>query len=270
VTDPDLLSDGVVRHELHDGVAHVQLNRPNDANGMNLELLEGLHRAIVRCHADDRVEAVLLSGAGKNFCAGGDVPEFDSRGEDLSAYLRETTYHLAAAVNGLISLPVPVVTVVQGFAAGGGGFGLVCASDIVIAADSARFFTGATRVGMVPDAGTTVTLTQIVGLRRAMELVLTNRQVSAQEALDIGLVTRLAPAETLLEDGWALARSLAEGPTHSLGAAKRLLWEGVGASVEARLAAEAAAVARLGAAPDGREGLAAVIARRDPSFARGR
>src|SRR6201998_4284755 len=136
-----------------DGIARSRLNRPEASNGLNVELLKALHEAILRCHADASARVVLLSGEGRNFCAGGDVHTFESKGADLPQYLREATAWLQLATSALIQLRVPVVTPGQGFAAGGGGLGLVCASDIVVAAESAKFFSGAVRGGLAPGGG---------------------------------------------------------------------------------------------------------------------
>src|SRR6202140_1065011 len=133
-----------------DGIARLRLNRPEASNGLNVELLKALHEAILRCHADPNARVVLLTGEGRNFCAGGDIHTFESKGAGLPDYLREATAWLQLATSPLIQLRIPVVTAVQGFAAGGGGLGLVCASDTVVAAASAKFFSGAVRVGMAP------------------------------------------------------------------------------------------------------------------------
>jgi len=249
-----------------DGVARVHLNRPEASNGLDVELLRALYDALMMVHGDARTRAVLLTGEGANFCAGGDVKTFASKGEQLPDYLREATAWLQSCAAALIHLRAPVVTAVQGFAAGGGGFGLVCASDLVIAGESAKFLLGATRVGMAPDAGGSVTLARLVGLRKAMEIVLTNPVLSAHEALDMGIVTRVVPDDTLLDQARTLARELASGATLALAASKRLLWEGVGAGVDARLPEEARTVSELAGTADAREGLAAVIERRPPRF----
>jgi len=155
---------------------------------------------------------------------------------------------------------------VHGYAAGGGGFGLVCASDLVVAGESARFLPGATRVGMAPDAGTTVTLPRLVGLRRAMEILLTNPTLSAAEALDLGIVTRVVADDGVRAEAEALANDLAAGAPLALAETKRLLWNGVGRSVEECLPDEARTVSVLSGTADAREGLAAVIERRPPAF----
>lgn len=249
-----------------DGVAQLRLNRPEASNGMDVPFLQALHAAIMRLHGEPRVRAVVLSGEGKNFCAGGDVKTFASKGEALPDYLREATAWLQLATSALIRLRPPVIASVHGFAAGGGGLGLVCAADLVVAGESARFMSGAARVGMAPDAGSSVTLTQLVGLRKAMEILLANPVLTAAEALDIGLITRVVPDDDLAAESLALARTLAAGAPHALAATKRLVWDGVGAGVESRLAEEARTVAELAGTPDAREGLAAVIDRREPKF----
>ncbi|MGX1331210.1 enoyl-CoA hydratase/carnithine racemase [Bradyrhizobium elkanii] len=176
------------------------------------------------------------------------------------------TAYLQNAVTGLLRLEAPVISSVQGFAAGGGGFGLVCASDIVIAAESAKFLAGATRVAMAPDAGVSVTLSRLVGLRRAMSILLTNPVIPAAEALQMGIVTRVVPDAELAEASLALARELAAGAPKALAATKRLVWAGTGTSIEQCLSEEARTVAELSGMADAREGLAAVIERRQPVF----
>ena len=233
---------------------------------MNVELLRALHEGVLRCLGEPRVRAVLLTGEGEHFCAGGDVKDFASKGERLPEYLREATSWLNLAAGGLIGLEVPVIAAVQGFAAGGGGLGLVCAADIVIAGESARFMSAATRAGMAPDAGTSVTLSRLVGHRRALELVLTDKVINADEALEIGLITRVVPDEELIDAATALGRELATKATLALGATKRLMWAGLGRSVEDGLPDEARTVSELSGTEDAREGLAAVIEKRKPEF----
>lgn len=249
-----------------DGVARLELNRPEASNGMNVPLLKSLHEAVLACHADPVVRVVLLSGAGRNFCAGGDVKTFDAMGARLPEYLREATAWLQLATSALIQLRVPVVAAVQGFAAGGGGLGLVCASDIVVAGRSAKFFSGAVRVGMAPDGGSSVTLTQLVGLRQALRILLTNPTLSAAEALEIGLVTEVVDDGEIMDRAEAVARELRALPVQALSATKRLVWSGVGQSVEQRLAEEARSVSELSGTADALEGLRAVIERRPARF----
>ena len=258
--------DAPVVLTVDNGIARLRLNRPEASNGLNVEILKALHEAILACHADPAVRVVALTGEGRNFCAGGDVKTFESKGDQLPDYLREATAWLQLATAALIQLRVPVVTAVQGFAAGGGGLGLVCASDIVIAGRSAKFFSGAVRVGMAPDGGSSVTLAQLVGLRHALRILLTNPTLTAEEAAQIGLITEVVDDDALGARADELATQLAQLPTAALSATKRLVWSGVGQSVEQRLAEEARTVSELSGTADALEGLRAVIERRPPKF----
>ena len=262
-----IVADGPVLLELHfDGVAHIRLNRPKSANGLNIELLKALHQVVMQVHGDGRVRAVLITGEGKNFCAGGDVHTFLSKGEDLPHYIRVATSYLQLVAAGLLRLNPPVVTAVHGFAAGGGGMGLVCSSDCVVAGESAKFLAGATRVAMVPDAGVSVTLTQLVGLRRATEILMLNPVITAPEAKEMGLITRVVADANLNEEALALARQLAAGAPAALANTKRLLWSGIGQGVETVMHEENSTQAMLSGMADAREGLSAVIEKRVPRF----
>jgi 2-(1,2-epoxy-1,2-dihydrophenyl)acetyl-CoA isomerase len=261
-----LIAEGPVLLGLGGGVAHLRLNRPDAANGMSVELLKALYEAVMVCHGEPGVRVLLVSGAGKNFCAGGDVHAFAAKGEALPDYIRPATAYLQDAVASLARLDAPVIVAVQGFAAGGGGFGLVCAADLVIAARSARFLAGATRVGMAPDAGVSVTLPQLVGLRKATEILLTNPVLDAEEALALGIVNRVVADADLDAAARTWAAELAAGAPLALAATKRLLRAGLGSGMEACLAEEARTVSHLSGTQDAREGLAAVIARRAPVF----
>ena len=261
-----LIADGPVMLSVAGGVAHLRLNRPQSANGMSVELLKALYDAVMLCHGTPGVRVLLLTGEGKNFCAGGDVQAFAARGKALPDYIRPATAYLQDSVLSLARLQAPVIVAVQGFAAGGGGFGLVCAADLVIAAESAKFLAGATRVAMAPDAGVSVMLPRLVGLRKATEILLTNPVIDAAEALRLGLVTKVVPDAELGSAAQALAAELAQGAPLALAATKRLLRSGMALGMEACLSEEARTVSELSGTADAREGLAAVIERRKPNF----
>lgn len=262
-----LISDGPVLLDLEsNGIARIRLNRPDASNGMDVALLKALHEAILRVHGERSARVVILSGEGRHFCAGGDVKTFASKGDGLPDYLREATAWLQIATSALIQLRVPVVASVHGFAAGGGGLGLVCASDFVIAADDAKFMSGAVRVGMAPDGGASVTLTQLVGLRKTAEILLTNPVLDAKEALAIGLLTKVVPTQELATATEDYALQFTRSAPLAVEATKRLLWGGVGSSVADRLDEEARTVSELSGTADSLEGLAAVIEKRAPRF----
>lgn len=261
-----LIAEGPVLLSYQNGIAELVLNRPDAANGMTVEFLTALYDAIMQIHGDPRIRVVILSGNGKHFCAGGDVKVFASKGEQLPDYLRQATSLLQIVVAALIRLNAPVIASVHGFAAGGGGFGLVCASDFVVAGRSAKFLTGATRAGMAPDAGASVTLQRLVGFRKAMELLLRNPTLSADDAKQLGIINSVVEDDKLESETLALAKELCAGAPLALAATKRLLWNGIGTGVETCLPEESRTVSELSGTYDAREALDAVLARREPKF----
>jgi 2-(1,2-epoxy-1,2-dihydrophenyl)acetyl-CoA isomerase len=254
-----------LRLDVRDGVAHLELHRPDAANAITLQLAQELDAVSRRLRDDPTVRAVLLTGAGKMFCGGGDVKAFAATGPDLPAHLREITTHLHAGVSRLVRADPPVVAAVQGSAAGA-GLGLVTAADLVVAAESAKFVMAYTAIGLTPDGSSTWFLPRIVGTRRALELALTNRVLTAHEALDWGLVTRVVPDGDVAGEAQALAARLAAGPTRSFGAAARLLRGSLDESLETQMERESEELSAAAARPDAAEGLAAFVEKRAPSF----
>jgi 2-(1,2-epoxy-1,2-dihydrophenyl)acetyl-CoA isomerase len=251
--------------DVRDGVARVTLNRPAASNALNLEMSRELMDATLRCDEDPEVRAVLLAGAGNMFCVGGDLKDFSEQGEQLPRYLKEVTTYLHAAVSRMARMDPPVIVAVQG-AAAGAGISLAVSSDLVVAAESARFAMAYSNAGLTPDGSSTYYLPRLVGMKRAMELALTNRQLSAQEALAWGLVTRVVPDEDLSEEADALASQLAGGATKALGATKRLLHSGWTESLETQLEHETQTIADTARTADAREGIAAFVEKRAAEF----
>jgi 2-(1,2-epoxy-1,2-dihydrophenyl)acetyl-CoA isomerase len=251
--------------EVRDGVAHLTLNRPDSANGIDVTMARELEQAVLSMAGDPAVRSVLLTGAGARFCGGGDVKTFGEQGEGLSGYLREVATPLHVAIAALVRLDAPVVAAVQGSAAGA-GMGLVGASDLVLAGESAKFVMAYTGIGVTPDGSSSWFLPRLVGLKRALELTLTNRVLSASEALDLGLITRVVPDAELEQEGQVLAAHLAAGPTKALGGAKRLLHGSLESTLESHLARETAEITAAGATRDAAEGIAAFVGKRAPEF----
>lgn len=251
--------------DIRDGVAHVTLKRPEAGNALNLELAQELLRAVLRCDEDPEVRAVLISGAGDMFCVGGDLKSFSEQEEHLSYHLKEVTTYLHAAVSRMARMDPPVIAAVHG-AAAGAGMSLACACDLVVAAESARFTMSYSNAGLTPDGSSTYYLPRLVGLRRATELTLTNRRLSAQEAEEWGIVTRVVPDEDLSEEATALASKLASGATRALGAAKRLLQSGLTETLETQMENETQSIAEMARTADAREGIAAFLEKRQAQF----
>ena len=251
--------------EFDDRVAHITLNRPQAANTLSLEMSRELLDAALHCE-EEGARAVLISGAGRMFCAGGDLRSFATRqGLALTTYVTETLTVLHAALSRLSHMNAPVIGAVHGSAAGA-GFSLVCACDLVVAAASARFTMAYTRSGLTPDGSATYFLPRLVGLRRALELTLTNRVLSAQEACQWGLVTRVVADEELPAAALELAQQMAQGPTGAYGASKRLLHESFGERLESQMENEARAILKALAGAESREGITAFLEKRSPNF----
>ncbi len=253
--------------EVRDGIAHLTLNRPEAANGINDGLAHDLMAATTAISLDDRVRVVLLSGNGSRFCGGGDVKAFAALGDELAGNIRALIPALHTAITALVRGDAPVVAAVHGSAAGA-GLGLVGASDLVVAGESTKFVMAYTGVGLTPDGSSSWFVPRLVGLRRALELTLTNRVLSAAEALDWGLITSVVPDDQVHEEAAALAARLADGPKGALAAAKRLMHTSLEETLETHLAREADAIVAAAATAESAEGLAAFVEKRTPNFNR--
>jgi 2-(1,2-epoxy-1,2-dihydrophenyl)acetyl-CoA isomerase len=260
------MANKAVLLEVRDHVAYVTLNRPQAGNALDLEMAQELAAVSLECESNRDVRAVLLRGAGNTFSAGGDVKAFSAQ-KDLPRYLREMTPHIHIAVSRLARLDAPVIAAVEG-AAAGFGFSLAISCDLVLAAEPAVFVMAYTKIGLAPDGGSTYFLPRLVGMKRAMELTLTNRRLSAREALDWGLVTEVVPADRLTARAEELAASLARGATATFGSAKRLLHSGWSESLETQMELESRAISEAAGTADAKEGITAFVEKRKARFTR--
>ncbi len=243
----------------------ITLRRPAAANALDLTLARELFVAATAADADASVRAVLLTGEGRFFCAGGDVRAFRDEAEGLGDFLRRITTYLHGAVSRFHRMDAPLIVAVNGTAAGG-GFSLAIGGDLVLAARSARFTMGYTRIGMSPDGTSTYFLPRLVGLRRAQELMLTDRMLSADEAAAWGLVTQVVDDAALMDEARSLGQRLAAGPTGAYGEVKRLLASSFTTGLETQAELETRAIAARGVTADGQEGIAAFLDKRAPAF----
>ncbi len=248
------------------GVARIALNRPDAANAMNIDMARDLMHAAIRCDEDDGLRAVVITGGGRWFCPGGDLKSFAAQGENLPVHLKEMVTYLHSTVSRLRRMDAPVIIAVNG-AAAGAGMSLAMAGDMILASESARFVVAYTGVGLSPDGSSTYFLPRIVGAKRALELTLTNRPLTAHEAFDWGIVSRVVPDDQLDAEASALAAALAAGPTRALGTAKRLLEDSWGQTLETQMEMEGRGIAALARTEDAREGIDAFIHKRTPKFA---
>jgi 2-(1,2-epoxy-1,2-dihydrophenyl)acetyl-CoA isomerase len=250
--------------EVRERVATVTLNRAEGGNALDMAMGRDLLAAALRCEADAQVRAVVVTGAGKHFCFGGDLRGMADQGERVGGYLNELTTHIHAAITAFTRMPAPVIAAVNGTAAGG-GVGLVCMTDLAIAGRSSRFTLAYTGVGLAPDCSTSFLLPRIVGRRRAAELFLTNRVLSADEALAWGLVNQVVEDAEVLDQAHALATRFASGPTESYSAVKRLM-DTADPGLEAQMAREGRAIAAQALHPHGAEGVRAFLEKRKANF----
>lgn len=251
--------------EVGGGVATMTFNLTEAGNAIDHPMAKGLIAAASRCENDPGIRCVVLTGAGCLFCAGGDLDAIRSAGARRPAVLDELAGTLHMAVARLARLSKPLVVLVNGSAADA-GFSLALLSDIVICSKRAHFSSACTRIGLTPGGGLSWLLPRLVGLRRAQDILLTNRRFAAEEAEAIGLVTRIVPAEALGDEGKALAEQLLNSATGAIAGAKMLLREGMTGCLEARLEREAQLIARTGGPRGAEEGLIAMRVGRQPEF----
>ena len=254
--------------ERREAVATLTLNRPDAYNALDLALGRELFHAALEVDEDPDVRCVVITGAGKAFCAGGNVKDFADNLPRIGVLVKELTTYLHGAVSRLARSAKPVIMAVNGVAAGG-GLSFALSGDVVVAAESARFTMAYSKIAATPDGSSSYFLPRLIGLRRALELYLTNRVLSAREALEWGLVTRVVPDAELRSAVDALARELAAGPTLAIGGAKRLFHQSTWESLETQMELEAQAIAASGHTEDFREGVTAFANKKTPTF-RGR
>ena len=253
-----------------EGVFEITLNRPEILNAVNRETIAQLAAAVTEAAEDSSARVVLLRGAGTHFCAGGDITMFAELIRLAPAERQTALYRIVDTLHPLLvrvrHMPKPVVAIVQG-AAAGFGLSLVLAADLALAAEDTIFTSGYIHLGTSPDGGMTATLSRVVGLKRAAELMLLGDRFDAGRALDLGLVNRVVPADALATEAAALAARLAAGPTHAYGRTKALLQATLGDAFDAQLRRETESFAACAATADFAEGVRAFLEKRRPIFA---
>ncbi len=249
-----------VSYQLDGGVATVTLTRPEARNALSPEMGKGLAAAVARIEEDRRVRAVVLTGEGSWFCAGGDLKGFAEHGLGV---VDGGLVH--RALIGLHRLPAPVIAGIAG-GAFGFGLGLACACDIRIAEAEARFAAGFTGIGLSPDSTTSYFLPRLVGPSRARAMMLTNIPIMGREAKEFGLVWSLAEPGKVLEEATLLAQRVAALPSAALARAKVLLEASWLNSIEQQVDVEVANIVQTSETADFREGVTAFVERRTPRF----
>jgi 2-(1,2-epoxy-1,2-dihydrophenyl)acetyl-CoA isomerase len=253
-----------ILYDVTDGVATVTFNRPDAMNATTDQFYREMQGLIRDIAADDAIGAVIITGAGRAFCAGADVK---SMNPDMALLDRRKRHRwiLADILRPLVNLEKPVIAAVNG-AAVGAGFNIALAADIIIASEAAVFSQIFTRLGLVPDLGGLHLLTRVVGLNKAKELCFTAKKINAQEALSLGVANHVVPADKLMEEARKLAIEIAAGPPTALAMIKTLLNKSSNSTLEQMLEFESYAQTLAYTTPEHKEGVAAFREKRAPNF----
>lgn len=260
-----LMTYETIKYAVNDGVAKIEFNRPDAGNSINRKFAHEFMDVAIKSTTDSSVRCIVIGAAGAMYSFGGDLKFFSTEMEKIEGTLIELTAVLHQGIQRFHNCKVPVIIVVDGMAAGG-GFSLALFADIVFASRSSKFTMAYTNAGLSPDGSSSYYLPRLVGLRRAQELMLTNRVLSAEEAQEWGIVTYVCDGEQLDVEVEKLASKLASGPTRAYGAVKQLLARTYDQSLEVQLEQESRLIAEMADSKDGREGLDAFLNKRKPNF----
>ena len=245
---------------VEDGTAYIILSRPERGNSINLAMAEALREAAMDCDLDPSIRCVVLSGEGKLFCGGGDVASLAAAGAGAPKLVKSITTHLHSAVATLARMAKPLVTVINGPAAGA-GVSLAVLGDIALAARTAHFSLAYTALSLTPDGGSTWLLPRLIGLRRTQELLLTNRRIGADEAVAMGLITNAVAGDVLWHEAGSIIEQLKSGATAAIGTVRRLLLSSYSSTLETQMEEEALAMTAALAGAEGAAGVAAFAGR---------
>lgn len=261
------MSFETVKYELNENVATITFNRPEALNALSLQLSKDVRAAIEKAIAD-KARAVVLTGAGRAFCSGGDLREMQLMWQKegrIEAFLEEPLQALHDVILLMRETPIPFVAAVQGVCAGAGtNFALAC--DIVFAAENASFNEAFVRIGLSPDCGGSFFLPRAVGEKRAAELMMTGETISAEKALAIGMINRVTTQSELMTEAAAMAKRLALAPTAAIGRIKRMLNASFSNDLLQQLSLEHECQIESGRGADFKEGVQAFFEKRQPNF----
>jgi 2-(1,2-epoxy-1,2-dihydrophenyl)acetyl-CoA isomerase len=249
--------------ETENGVAYITLNRPDKLNSFNREMALLLQQLLDDCAADDAIRCIYITGAGKGFCAGQDLAEVvDPNGPGMQKILVE---HYNPIISRLRSISKPIVAAVNGVAAGAGA-NLALACDIVVASESASFIQAFSKIGLIPDSGGTYHLPKLIGFQRASAMMMLGDKVPAIEALQMGMLYKIFPADTFIPESKKLAQQLAQMPTKALGYIKEALNASLTSDQQQQLATEDKLQQQAASTNDFKEGVASFLEKRNPAF----
>ena len=255
-----------INFKIENEIAYIELNRPKQYNSMNQTMADDLFKVSLECDDNPKIRSVLMTGSGEDaFCAGGDVNSFYKYGNKTSSHLKEVTTTLHGAISRLSRMNAPLIVAVNGVAAGA-GFSFVGFADIAIASKNATFVSAYSKIGLTPDGSSTYFLPRIIGTRRYTELILTNRVLSANEALDWGLINKVVDFKDLKDEANNLAKKLASGPTLAFGKLKNLVNNSFLDSLDGQMEYEARMISDSAKTKDGMNGIDAFVNKKQVSF----
>ena len=254
-------------YDVSDHIATITLSRPERLNALSPQMREELHDAITTSNDNDHVRVIVITGAGRGFCSGGDVKAMNERNKSGAGTALEDAMVPArdAAVLAMRDSRVPIIAAVNG-AAAGAGMNIALACDIRIAADNAKFGQTFTRRGLHPDWGGTYFLPRLVGMAKACELIFTGKMIDAAEALRLGIVTEVTRLEDLMPTVRALAAEIAAGPPIAIRLARRAMYRNADSNLREALEYETFAQNLCRETEDSKEGVRAFVEKREPQF----
>ncbi|WP_078427940.1 enoyl-CoA hydratase/isomerase family protein [Alkalihalobacterium alkalinitrilicum] len=250
---------------IENNVGIVTLNRPEVGNALDFQMAKELLDVAIACSENQEIRAVVITGAGNKFSVGGDLKSFASEGEEIGSHLKIVTAYLHQAISYFARMNKPLIGAINGIAAGA-GMSLACACDLAYASDNSKFVMAYNKVGLTPDGSGSYFLPRIVGMKRALELMYTNRVLSGQEASEWGIVNDVVSEEQLMNVVIELAENLAKGPVNAFGATKKLFSHSLQETLESQMAIESNVITERSISQEGKEGISAFLEKREANF----
>ena len=260
-----LMDNNKVLLSVENHVGVITLNRPEAANSLDLQMAKELMDVAIFCSESETIRAVVITGAGNKFSVGGDLKSFAQEGDEISSHLKSVTFYLHQAISLFARMNKPFIGAVNGVAAGA-GMSLACACDLVYASEKSKFVMAYNKIGLTPDGSGSYFLPRLVGMRRALELMYTNRQLTANEACEWGIVNQVVSDENLMEVVLSIAEQLAKGPMNAYGATKKLFYHSLQETLESQMSKESLLLASRASSKEGKEGISAFLEKREANF----
>ena len=254
-----------INFEIIENIAIIRLNRPNSYNSLNAKMAKELLEISYECDTNKKIRAIILTGEGdKAFCAGGDLKSFHETG-NVAKHLKMVTHDLHGAITRFSRMNSPLIVAVYGVAAGA-GLSFVGFADLAIAKSSATFVSAYTKAGLTPDGSSSYYLPRIIGIRKYLELVMTNKVLSSEEALSWGLLNYVYDDKNFWNETVKLADNLSKGPTLAYGKTKRLIHNSLNSTLETQMELETKMIAESAETNDGQAGIKAFLSKEKPKF----